>query len=233
MEQQVAEILNRFEALHNDEALAGMARFGINVECAHGLSIPVLREMAKQYKNDHTLALALWDTGVHEARLLAGFIDDPKQVTEAQLERWGADFDSWDVCDLVCSDLFDRTAWAYQKAFEWSEREEEFVRRAGFVMMAAMAVHDKAAPDERFVPFFEVMLRHARDERNFAKKAVNWALRNVGKRNAHLNALALETAQKMLELDSKAARWIARDAIRELSGEKVRARLGILHQEMS
>jgi 3-methyladenine DNA glycosylase AlkD len=220
----IEEILARLHALANPDNVAGMARYGINTQGTLGISIYTLRPIAKEIGRDHALALALWDSAVHEARILASYIDDPIQVTEAQLERWVTDFDSWDVCDQVC-DLFGRTPFAYQKAFEWSQRHEEFVKRAGFVLMAELAAHDKKAPDEKLAQFLPVIAREATDERNFVKKAVNWALRNIGKRNRHLNELAIETAQQIRQVPSKAARWIAADALRELAGEKVQARL--------
>ena len=218
------EVIARLNALSNPDNVAGMARYGINTQDTLGISIYTLRPIAKEIGRDHALALALWDSRVHEARILASYIDDPLQVTEAQLERWVADFDSWDVCDQVC-DLFGRTPFAYQKTFEWSQRQEEFVKRAGFVLMAELAAHDKKAPDDKLAQFLPVIVRESADERNFVKKAVNWALRNIGKRNRYLNGLAIETAGQIRQVPSKAARWIAADALRELTGEKVQARL--------
>jgi 3-methyladenine DNA glycosylase AlkD len=217
-------ILDRLRALANPDNVAGMARYGINTQGTLGISIYTLRPIAKEIGRDHALALALWDSGIHEARILASYIDDPLQVTEAQLERWVVDFDSWDVCDQVC-DLFGRTPFAYQKSLEWSARNDEFVKRAAFALMAELAVHDKKAPDEKLAQFLPVIAREATDERNFVRKAVNWALRNIGKRDRHLNELAIETAQQIRQIPSKAARWIAADALRELTGEKVQARL--------
>jgi 3-methyladenine DNA glycosylase AlkD len=222
----IEEILARLHALANPDNVAGMAHYGINTQGTLGISIYTLRPIAKEIGRDHALALALWDSGVHEARILASYIDDPLQVTEAQLERWVLDFDSWDVCDQVC-DLFGRTPFAYPKAFEWTLRSEEFVKRAGFVLMAELAAHDKKAPDEKLAQFLPVIVRESADERNFVRKAVNWALRNIGKRNRHLNELAIETARQIHQIPSKTARWIATDALRELTGEKVQARLGL------
>jgi 3-methyladenine DNA glycosylase AlkD len=203
----------------------GMARYGIKTDKAFGVSLYVLRDMAKDIGTDHALALALWDTGIHEAQLLAGIVDDPAQVTEEQMDRWVADFDSWDICDQGCSNLFDRTPFAYKKAFEWADDEREFVRRAGFVMMAALAVHDKKAGDEAFEQFSPVMKKYATDDRNFVRKAVNWALRNIGKRSPVLNRKAVEAAREIQAIGGKSARWIAADALRELEGEKVQQRL--------
>jgi 3-methyladenine DNA glycosylase AlkD len=221
----VQEVLQRLQALANPENVAGMERFGINPQGTLGISIYVLRPLAKEIGIDHKLALELWQSGIHEARILAAFIDDAALVDEAQLEAWVRDFDSWDVCDQVCSSLFDRTPYAWDKAVTWSERDEEFVKRAGFVLMAALAAHAKNTPDERFEPFFEIILREACDERNFVKKAVNWALRGIGKRSQYLNRLAIEAAQRMAEIPCRAARWNAKDALRELQSEKIQKRL--------
>jgi 3-methyladenine DNA glycosylase AlkD len=222
---QYAEILGKLKSLSNPEAVSGMVRFGINPENAYGISIPNLRKMAKQIGTDHVLAEQLWSSGIHEARILACMIDDPTMATEAQLERWANGFDSWDVCDQCCSNLFDKTEFAYQKAIEWSKRGEEFVKRAGFVLMAALAVHDKRADDRHFVQFFPIIKRGATDGRNFVKKAVNWALRQIGKRNRTLNTLAIEVAKEIRQIESKAARWIADDALRELTSDGVQRRL--------
>ncbi len=177
------EILIKLKSLSNPEAVAGMARFGINTKKAYGVSIPDLRKMAKGIGKNHILAQKLWDSGIHEARILAGMIDLPERVTEKQMKHWVKDFNSWDVCDQVCSNLFDKTKFAYPKAIKWSKRNEEFVKRAGFVLMAALAVHDKEASDKEFLKFLPIIKREATDERNFVKKAVNWALRQIGKRN--------------------------------------------------
>jgi 3-methyladenine DNA glycosylase AlkD len=225
MERDARSIIRKLESLANRANVAGMGRYGINVERAYGVNVPVLRAMAKEIGAGHTLAGELWATGVHEARLLACLIDDPARVTGAQAERWARDFDSWDICDGCCSNLLDKTAFAYSKAFEWSAREGEFVKRAGFVLMAALAVHDKKAPDLRFEEFLPVIERESRDERNFVRKAVNWALRNIGKRNRAPNAKAIAAAERIRKIDSRAARWIASDAIRELTSDAVRARL--------
>jgi 3-methyladenine DNA glycosylase AlkD len=219
------EIIEDLKTKANPANVEGMARYGINPQNTLGVPMPVLRGLARQIKRNQSLALELWDSGIHEARILAGLIADPRQVDEQLMECWVHDFDSWDVCDQVISNLFDKTPFAYSKAIEWSRRQPEFVKRAGFVLMAALAVHDKKAPDSAFEPFFSLIEREASDERNFVKKAVNWALRGLGKRSRALNTRAIETAQKIALLDSKAARWVAADALRELTGEKVQARL--------
>jgi 3-methyladenine DNA glycosylase AlkD len=222
---ELTEVMTRIRSLGNPEAVAGMARFGINTENAYGVSIPNLRKLAKPLGRNHALAEQLWLTGIHEARLLACFIDDSKMVSENQMESWVKDIASWDLCDQCCSNLFDKSDIAYQKAVEWSEREEEFVKRAGFVLMATLSVHDKKADDARFETFLPIIRREACDERNFVKKAVNWALRQIGKRGPTLNRSAIEVAEEIKAMDSKAAKWIANDALRELTSPKVQARL--------
>jgi 3-methyladenine DNA glycosylase AlkD len=219
------EIIRTLKSLADPANVAGMARYGISVEGTLGVSVPVLRRMAKEIGRDHRLASELWKTGIHEARMLGGFIDDPALVTEKQMERWALDMDSWDICDLVCSDLFDKTPFAWKKAVQWPRRKEEFVKRAGFVLMAALSVHDKAAADRSFLRFLPIIKREARDDRNFVKKAVNWALRNIGKRNKALNRAAIRTAEAIRRIDSRGARWIAADALRELKGDAVQKRL--------
>lgn len=219
------KILRRLRAKANPANVAGMARFGINPTNTLGISIPTLRGMARRIGRDHRLAQSLWTSGIHEARILAGFIDSPAEVTESQMDRWATDFDSWDVCDQVCSSLFDRTPLAWHKAVEWSRRDQEFVKRAGFVLMAALAVHDRQAADRHFERFLSIISREATDERNFVKKAVNWALRQIGKRNRRLNRKAIAAARAIQRKDSKAARWIARDALRELRSDAVQKRL--------
>lgn len=222
---QYEEVLERFKALSNPEAVAGMARFGINTKNAYGVSVPDLRKMAKKIGKDHALAQQLWSSGVHEARILAGMIDDPEMVTEEQMEDWVQSFDSWDICDQCCSNLFDKTKFAYQKANQWSEREEEYVKRAGFVLMATLAVHDKGADDEEFVKFLSMIRREAVDDRNFVRKAVNWALRQIGKRYLDLNRKAIEASDEIQKLDSRSARWVALDALRELTSKAIQERL--------
>jgi 3-methyladenine DNA glycosylase AlkD len=209
----------------NPANVAGMARFGINPAAALGVSMPALRRMARSLGRDHDLALALWDSGVHEARILASLVDDPARVTAAQAGRWARDFDSWDVCDQVCLNLFGRTPWARGKALAWSRRRAEFVRRAGFALMAVLAVHDKAADDDAFRPMLGAVRRAAGDDRNFVRKAVNWALRQIGKRNAALRTEAAAVARDLAARPERSARWIGRDALRELESPKVLARV--------
>jgi 3-methyladenine DNA glycosylase AlkD len=222
---QCHEVIRRLRSLANPDNAAGMVRYGINTRDALGISIYTLRDIAKEIGTDHTLALELWESGVHEARILASIVDDPSQVTEAQMEHWVREFDSWDVCDQVTGNLFDKTPFAYLKAAEWSRREEEFVKRAGFAVMAALAVQDKQASDEALTAFLPLIREQAHDERNFVKKAVNWALRNIGKRNITLNVKAIALADELRRSESRAARWTGSDAYRELTSEKVRQRL--------
>lgn len=223
--QTTRAILKRLEGASDSEAAAGMARFGINPKNAYGVSIPRLRKMAKELGKNHLLALELWSSGIHEARILASMIDSPEDVSEEQMELWVNGFDSWDVCDQCCSNLFDKTRFAFQKAIEWSALDGEFVKRAGFVLMATLAVHDKNAKDETFLKFFPIIKRESVDNRNFVRKAVNWALRQIGKRNPNLNKYAIKAAKDIQKLDSKSAKWIASDAIRELTSKNVRNRL--------
>ena len=225
----VDDVIKRLGSMGNAEGREGMARYGINVEKAFCVSMPELRKYAKELKKDHGLALGLWDTGYHEAKILAGLIDDHRLVTEEQMDRWVAGFDSWDVCDQCCSNLFDKTQYAYGKALAWTQDEREFVRRAGFVLMATLAVHDKKAPDKVFELFLPFIIKGSLDERNFVKKAVNWALRQIGKRNPDLNKKAIEVAKQIQAMDSKSARWIAADALRELQSPAVQKKINKPH----
>ena len=221
----IDDAMRRLEDLKDPETVAGMARYGINAENTLGVSIPKLRKLARDAGKDHGLALALWDTGIHEARILAGMVDDPGAVTEEQMDTWAADFNSWDVCDQVCMNLFWLTPYAYDKCYEWCSAEPEFTKRAGFALMARLAWSDKEASDEKIAGFLAPIEREASDERNYVKKAVNWALRQVGKRNLNLNGLAVGCAKRIAEMDSKAARWVAADALKELQSEAVQRRL--------
>jgi 3-methyladenine DNA glycosylase AlkD len=220
------EIIQRLKSLSDPEAVKGMAHFGINPENTYGVSIPNLRRMAKESGRDHALAQELWASGVHEARILASMIDEPEAVTEEQMEAWVRDFDSWDVCDQVCMNLFDKVPLAWQKISDWSEREEEFTKRAAFALIACLAWHDKRAEDERFIELLPLIIKGSTDGRNFVRKAVNWALRHIGKRNLSLNKAAIKAAEEIQKIDSKVARWIAADALRELTSEAVQKRLG-------
>jgi len=205
--------------------LAGMARYAINTERALGVRMPVLRALAKRLGHDHTLAQALWDSGIHEARILAGLVGEPDKVTDAEMEAWVREIDSWDVCDGLMGNLYTRCPLAWEKAGVWTGRKQELVKRAGFVLAARLAVQDKAAEDERFLSFLPVIEREANDGRNMVMKAVNWALRQIGKRNGGLHSAAIACAEDIRRQDTKSARWIASDALRELNSEKVKARL--------
>ena len=215
------------------KAVAGMSRFGIQTSMALGVSIPQLRDISKKVGISHDLAQELWKTRIHEARILATMVDDPMKVSEAQMEEWAADFDSWDVADGCCGNLFYRTEFANRKAHEWSTRKEEFVKRAGFVLMAELAVHNKEASNKTFLDFLPIIVREASDERNFVKKAVNWGLRQIGKRNAILNSAAIQTCSKIRESDSRSAKWIASDALRELTSASVKKKLSSTKPEGS
>ncbi|MBW2617968.1 MAG: DNA alkylation repair protein [Deltaproteobacteria bacterium] len=218
------EVMKRLRGLADPASVAGMAGYGI-VGQVLGVKIPQMRRLAKEIGRDRDLAAQLWAEGFRETRIVASMIDDPKALTEEQMEEWAAGFDSWEVCDQVVMNLFEKHPLAWTKAVEWSGRGEEFVKRAGFVLVARLAVSDKKAADEKFWPFFDLIEREADDGRNYVKKAVNWALRQMGKRNQNLNARAIETARRLAGRESASARWIASDALRELESEAVRARL--------
>lgn len=225
----VDEIVRRLESLGSPENVAGMARYGIVTKKAFGVAAADLKALAKEAKKSsadrHALALELWKTGVHDARAVAYLIDDPKLVTAKQMDAWARDFDNWAIVDGTCGHLFCRTTAAYEKAYEWSERDEEFIKRAGIVLMAWLAVHDKKADDDEIAAFLPVLEKHSDDERNFIKKAVNWSLRQIGKRSLYLNKLAVECAERIKLRNTKASRWIAADALRELTGDAVQTRL--------
>ena len=222
---EYSKILEILKTNGNTKNVEGMARFGINPKNNFGNSVTYLRKLAKTIGKDHGLALRLWKSGIHDARILAPHIDDPQLVTEKQMEDWVKDFNSWDVCDNCCGHLFDRTKFCMDKIIEWSEREEEFVKRASFALMAWSAVHDKKSDDKIFEEYLSIIKRESIDERNYVRKAVNWALRNIGKRNKSLNEKALKIAKEIKKIDSRAAKWNANDSIRELTSEKVKKRL--------
>ncbi|MBU0572607.1 DNA alkylation repair protein [Patescibacteria group bacterium] len=223
--EKIEEVLKKLKKLSNPKSIKGMARFGIRPDKALGISIPNLRELAKNIGKNHKLALQLWKSEIHEARILAGMIDEVDKVTQKQMDSWIKGFDSWDVCDQVCANLFDKTPYAFKKAIEWTKRKEEFEKRAGFALMACLAWHDKEANNNKFIKFFPSIKRESTDERNYVKKAVNWALRQIGKRNKNLNKEAIKIASVIQKRESKSARWIANDALRELRSDAVRKRL--------
>ncbi len=210
------DILKRLESAGSAANVAGMARYGICPAKAFGVATPVTRAIAKEIGHDTELASALWSTGVLEARMIAAMIADPREITEAEVERWVREFDCWSVCDSACIGLLWRTPFAWRKVREWSKREPEYERRAAFALLAALAVHDKKATDRQFVTTLDFILKAADDDRNYVKKAVNWALRQIGKRNAALRGEAIEVAEALAKSESRSARWIGHDALREL-----------------
>ena len=213
----LSEVIDLLKEKSNATYLKGMARFGIDSSKALGVKLPEIRKIAKAIKKDHQLAMELWDSGIHEARLLATLVADPKQLTPLQMDKWVNDLYSWDICDQACGNLFDQTEFAVEKAMEYSSSEREFVKRAGFVLIAEFAVHNKKAEDDVFIQFFPVIEREVWDSRNFVKKAVNWSLRQIGKRNRTLNQISIAVAKRIAQQDSKAAKWIASDALAELT----------------
>ncbi len=225
---EVQELLEKLRAKAKPGVIAGMARYGMTAEKRLGVAVPDMRKIAKEVGKDHQLALELWQTGIPEAMILASMVDVPAEVTDEQMEAWVVDLNSWDVCDQVCMNLFDKTPFAWKKVRDWSTREEEFERRAAFALLACLAWHDKKASDEQFIELLPVIKAGATDGRNYVKKAVSWALRNIGKRNPALNQVAGETAEELGQMDSKVAQWIARDAIRDLTSETTRRRLAKL-----
>ena len=225
MTASVEEVLQRLRAKAQPEQLAGMARYGLTQEGRLGVKVPDLRKIAKQVGHDHDLALALWETGVTEARIVAAMIEVPSEVSGAQMDEWVQGFNSWDVCDQVCMNCFEKTTLAWGKVRDWSTREEEFVKRAAYALVACLAWHDKQAPDEAFLAVLPVIRAGATDGRNMVKKAVSWALRNIGKRNPRLHAEALATAEELQQMDARSAQWIARDVVRDLTSATTRRRL--------
>jgi len=219
------EILEKLESMGNQKNVEGMKRFGIIHEKNFGVTVTELRKFAKKIGKDHDLAIKLWDTKIRDARMIAACIEDPKTVSERQVENWLKDIKCWDLCDHCCGHFFDKLPFAYKKAIEWSKRTEEFEKRAAFSLVAWLAVHDKKKDDKWFEDFLIVIKRESIDDRNYVKKAVNWALRQIGKRNLTMNKKALKAAEEILKKDNKTSRWIAKDAIRELVSEKIKVRL--------
>jgi len=222
-----AQVVAELRKLGSEKNRAGMARFGINTERAFGISIQQLRPLARKYKKNHGLAQALWESGFHEARLLACFIDDPKLVTSKQMDTWAAAFDSWDLCDQACMKLFDKTPFVEEKIVKWAKDKREFVRRAAFALLAGYAVHGKGVPDTNYRRLLPLIEEYSADERNFVRKAVNWALRQIGKRSPELHKPALALSKKLAASDDKTARWIGKDAGKELSDPFQLGRLGL------
>lgn len=219
MTRQCNGIIREMRALADRSNLAGMARFGIDTSSSLGLTTPAIREIARRTcpgkHKDQTLAEELWKTGIREARVLASLVADPNAITRSTMDRWTRDLTSWDVCDACCCELFDRTPFIWQKIPKWAASPREFVRRAAFSTLAGAAVHRKGDPDRPFLDTLPLIEKYAFDERNFVRKAVNWALRNIGKRNARLLPAAIACAERIRAQGTKSARWIAADALRE------------------
>lgn len=214
---QVQSALQSFEEMRTQRDFDNMARFGITASKAYGVSVANIRKVAKQLGRDHELAAALWETGWYEARMLSAFVDDPAQVTPAQMDRWCRDFDNWGICDTLCFHLFDRTPHAWKKIEQWAGKRAEFVKRASFALLASVALHDKKAADAPFLESLPLIERAATDDRNFVKKGVSWALRSVGRRNAALRKPSVELARRLVASPDAAARWIGKDALKELT----------------
>jgi 3-methyladenine DNA glycosylase AlkD len=221
----VENVIQKLKEKARPDQIEGMARYGMTAKGRLGVSVPEIRKLAKELGKNHELALKLWKTEIPDARIVAALVAEPAKLTEAQMEDWVKDMNSWDVCDQVCMNLFDRSPLALKKISDWSAREEEFVKRTAFSLIASLAVHDKEADDQKFLDLLSVIKREASDERNFVKKAVNWALRSIGKRNLYLNKAAIDAAEEIRQIDSKSARWIASDALRELQGDSVQKRI--------
>jgi len=220
-----ARVLRELQKLANRHVRAKMVYFGVNVPKAYGISVPLLHTLARRIGKDQKLAEQLWSSGIHEARILATLIGESEKVTAKQMERWAREFASWDVVDAACCYLYASAVPAWKQVEVWSRRKEQFVKRAAFSLLAYLSYKDKAAPDSRFEKFLRVIEREASDDRNFVRKAVNWALRNIGKRNPHLNLAAIRAAERIRMQGSHSARWIAADALRELRSDTVQKRL--------
>lgn len=216
----VEEIITELKKYSNSKNKEGMAKFGINSQYALGIKIPVLRRLVRKIGRNHKLAQGLWKSQIHEARILTSMIEEVKKVKEKQLEEWVKVFNSWDLCDQCCMNLFDKHPIAWKKAIEWANRDKEFIKRAGFVLMTCLAVHNKKAKDKDFLKFFPIIKKYATDKRNFVKKSVSWALRQIGKRNPNLRKEAIKLAKEIREINSPTARWVANDVIRELTKQK-------------
>lgn len=224
-QRRVGEVLAWMKRRGSQRNIDGMARYGIVADKVFGISVGTLRAKAKQLGRDHALALALWKTGWYEARMLSAFIDDPKALTAGQMGQWAKTFDNWAICDTACFHLFDKSPLAWARIRVWHRRKDEFVRRAAFALMASMALHDRKADDALFLPCLPMIAAAATDERNFVKKGVSWALRGIGRRSAALHAPAMTLAQELAQSSSPSARWIGKDAIKDLSTTATRKAL--------
>lgn len=221
----LAETMARLRALSRPHQLEGMARYGIAGEGRLGVSIPSLRALARSIGKNHRLAVDLWKSEVPDAMILAAYVDEPEKLTGGQMDRWVVRITSWDVCDQVCSNLFDRTPLAWEKIRAWSVRNEEFVKRAGYVLIATLAIHEGSAPDRKFTNLFPLIIQGASDNRNYVKKAVCWALRHIGKRNDRLRRAAIDVAHALRKMSAAPARWIAAETLRELENPDTIARV--------
>jgi 3-methyladenine DNA glycosylase AlkD len=223
-EYSVKDIIAKLKTNANPDNLEGMARYGMDTTNRLGNSIPTLRKLAKEIGKNHKLALELWKEGIDETRILASMIGEEDKLTEKDAEKWVGDFNSWDVCDQVCMNLFEKMPFVQKKIKEWSKREEEFVKRTAFSLIACIAWHNKELPDKELMKFFTVIKKGAKDERNYVKKAVSWALRNIGKKNKKLNKEVIKFAKELEKSDIKSAKWIAKDTLRDIQREKVTKR---------
>ena len=223
--ETVDDVMKELQSKAKPESIKGMAKFAVVGDKRMGVSVPDMRKIAKAIGKNHPLALELWDTGIPEGMIVAGMVAEPDKLTEVEMENWVVDINSWDICDQVCMNVFEKSPFAEKKIFEWSLRDEEFVKRASYALIACLAWHDKQAGDDQFINYFPLLVAGSTDGRNFVKKAVNWALRNIGKRNQNLNQEAIQVARQIKEIDSKSARWIASDALRELQSDKIQERL--------
>ncbi len=221
------QVVEELRSMADPSNLEGQARFGIDISTSLGISMTQLRPVARRIGKDHELALRLWDSGIREARILATLVDDPRHVTPEQMEEWAQQFRSWEVVDAACCNLFDRTPYRFTKAVEWADREEELVKRAGFSLMAGIAVHDRQAANHELINLLQIIQRESCDSRNFVRKAVNWALRQIGKRNLELNRAAIETGERIAGMECKGAHWVASDALKELQSPQVQRRLAL------
>jgi len=219
------DVVGRLRKLGSKSVRDGMLRYGIPNENAFGVSVGKIQKLSKELGRNHELALALWETGFYEARMLAAFVDDPKLVTPAQMDRWCKDFDNWGIVDTVCFKLFDVTPHAWKKVEQWSKRRDEFQRRAAYALLACLGVHDKHASNEKFIACFPLIEAAATDDRNFVKKGVSWALRVIGRRNLELNNAATELAQRLSDSPDPTSRWLGKEALREFKRPVVRRQL--------
>ena len=221
VEDVVRNIIKKLEELSKPEEVQGMARFGISPKKTYGLRMPVIKSIAKECGKSHELAKKLWEIDTRETRIIASLVDIPKYVTTQQMDDWANEFDYWEICDQCCINLFRKTEFAYDKVYEWTKNDKEFVKRAGFALIAVLAVHDKKKDDETFELLLELAKKESCDERNYVKKAINWTIRQIGKRNWNLNKKAILISEEIDEINCKSAHWIAKDAIRELNSEKI------------